>query len=171
MQALRAQIEPHFLWNTLANVEYLIRRDAPKAEAMMGHLIRYLRATVPDARRGSSTVASELDSVRAYLVLMGFRMGERLEWTVEAEASCGDVPMPPLVPADAGRERDQARSRAVAGSGQTARRRPPRPRSADRRGRGQRRRAAAAAADSRHRAPVCAACASGCAGSTATPRR
>lgn len=97
LQALRAQVEPHFLWNTLANVEYLIRKDTSRAQVMMGHLIAYLRSSVPDSRAGSSTLGREFESVRAYLGLIQFRMGERLQSELVLAPECADVEFPPLV--------------------------------------------------------------------------
>lgn len=97
LQVLRAQVEPHFLWNTLANVEYLIRTDPPRAGQMLGHLIAYLRASVPDGRHGHTTMGSEFASVEAYLKLMQFRMGERLHVELDLDETLADQPMPPLL--------------------------------------------------------------------------
>lgn len=97
LQVLRAQVEPHFLWNTLANVEYLIRTDPARAGQMLGLLIAYLRASVPDSRRGRTTLGSEFASVRAYLGLMQFRMGERLSFELDLDPDLADQPMPPLL--------------------------------------------------------------------------
>jgi hypothetical protein len=97
LQVLRAQVEPHFLWNTLANVEYLIRTDAPRAGQMLGHLISYLRASVPEGRHGLTTFSSEFASVEAYLKLMQFRMGERLRFELDLDATVAAEPMPPLL--------------------------------------------------------------------------
>ena len=97
LQALRAQVEPHFLWNTLANVEYLIRKDPPRAQAMMTHLIDYLRSSLPSGRSGDTTVGSEFASVRAYAGLMQFRMGERLQVELALEPACAGISFPPLI--------------------------------------------------------------------------
>jgi len=97
LQVLQAQVEPHFLWNTLANVEYLIRKDPPQAGAMMGHLITYLRSSVPDGRRATTTLGSEFASLRAYLGLMQFRMGERFQFELSLDPELVDEPFPPLV--------------------------------------------------------------------------
>ena len=97
LQVLQAQVEPHFLWNTLANVEYLIRKDPPQAGAMMGHLITYLRSSVPDGRRATATLGSEFASLRAYLGLMQFRMGERFHFELSLAPGLNDEPFPPLV--------------------------------------------------------------------------
>lgn len=94
---LRAQVEPHFLWNTLGHVQYLTQKDPATAHAMVGHLIRYLRACVPQARGGTATVASEMESVCAYLELMKVRMGPRLSVELVMQPECGGHALPPLM--------------------------------------------------------------------------
>lgn len=95
LAVLRAQIEPHFLWNTLAQVQYLTRKSPPDAEKMTGYLIRYLRAAVPQTHGSMTTLGSEVESVRAYLELMKIRMGSRLTATVEIEHGLDEVSFPP----------------------------------------------------------------------------
>jgi signal transduction histidine kinase len=95
LQTLRAQIEPHFLWNTLANIEYLVRRDAPRAQAMLAHLIAYLRAGVPAEGQAAATLGSEFESLRAYVGLMQCRMGERLRTELSLAPDCADVEFAP----------------------------------------------------------------------------
>lgn len=97
MALLRAQIEPHFLWNTLAHVQYLTRKNPADAAAMTGNLITYLRAAIPSARRDISTLGSELDSVRAYLDIMRIRMGPRLQAEVALPDELAGLPFPPLI--------------------------------------------------------------------------
>jgi signal transduction histidine kinase len=97
LQVLRAQVEPHFLWNTLANVEYLIRKDPPQAAAMMAHLVAYLRSSVTGGRSTLSTLGSEFASVRAYLGLMQFRMGERLTFELTLAPDAAEQAFPPMV--------------------------------------------------------------------------
>lgn len=97
LMLLRAQVEPHFLWNTLAHVQHLVRKNPADAELMTGHLIRYLRAAVPQMRRDASTVASEMESVRAYLELMKIRMGERLFIGIEVADDAGALALAPLI--------------------------------------------------------------------------
>lgn len=94
---LRAQVEPHFLWNTLAGVQYLTRNDPPAADAMVGHLIAYLRACVPQSRGAVATVGSEVESARAYLALMKIRMGPRFSFDINVEPACIDLQLPPLL--------------------------------------------------------------------------
>ncbi|WP_228894236.1 sensor histidine kinase [Pseudoduganella aquatica] len=97
MAVLRAQIEPHFLWNTLAHVQFLARKSPDEAADMTGNLITYLRAAVPGARRDANTLGSELASVRAYLDIMRIRMGQRLQVEVEMESKLAGLPFPPLI--------------------------------------------------------------------------
>jgi sensor histidine kinase YesM len=94
---LRAQIEPHFLWNTLAHVQHLIRRNPVDADRMTGYLIRYLRTAVPQTRGDSSTVGVELASVWAYLELMKIRMGERLTVEVISPVDLAENSLAPLL--------------------------------------------------------------------------
>ena len=97
LMLLRAQVEPHFLWNTLANVQYLVLKQPQDAHDMVGHLIAYLRASLPQMRSGSTTLASEIESVRAYLALMAYRMGPRLEVHIAVDPPCSHRPFPPLL--------------------------------------------------------------------------
>lgn len=79
MQMMQAQVEPHFLFNTLASVEHLIETDPPRASAMQRSLIQYLRAVLPQMRENAATnLGRETDMVRAYLNLLKMRMEERL---------------------------------------------------------------------------------------------
>lgn len=82
--ALSAQIEPHFLFNTLASIQYLIRHDADRAGRMTGDLIRYLRLALPRMKQSTAPLGDELDLVRAYLGIMQIRMGERLAYEIPA---------------------------------------------------------------------------------------
>lgn len=97
LSLLRAQIEPHFLWNTLAHVQHLTRKSPREAEAMTGHLIRFLRATVPNARDGENTLGAEMAAVGAYLELMKIRMGDRLTVQVDLEPGIAGAAFPPLL--------------------------------------------------------------------------
>ena len=80
MEALQAQIEPHFLFNTLASIDQLILTDPPRASRMQQSLIRYLRSAMPQMRDGSRpTLGQQVDLSRAFLEIMAVRMEERLE--------------------------------------------------------------------------------------------
>jgi hypothetical protein len=85
LSLVQAQVQPHFLFNTLANVRALVRNNAPNATAVLDSLIAYLRASVPRLDEAASTLARELDLVRAYLQLMQMRMPDRLRFDIRAE--------------------------------------------------------------------------------------
>jgi signal transduction histidine kinase len=97
LRLLQAQVEPHFLYNTLANLRYLIGSDAPQALRMTDALIDYLRTAVTDIRAPHVTLGREVDHVRHYLALMQMRMQSRLEYEVCVPESLRAVPVPPLV--------------------------------------------------------------------------
>lgn len=97
LSLLRAQIEPHFLWNTLAHVQHLTRKSPKDADIMTGHLIRFLRGAVPATRGDFSTLKAEVESAQAYLELMKIRMGGRLSVQVELDPSIADASFPPLL--------------------------------------------------------------------------
>ena len=94
--ALSAQIEPHFLFNTLASIQYLIRHDAGKAADMTSDLIRYLRLALPRMKQATARLADELDLVRAYLGIMQIRMGPRLQFTVDSPGEAADCAIPTM---------------------------------------------------------------------------
>ncbi|MEQ1518397.1 MAG: histidine kinase [Usitatibacteraceae bacterium] len=94
--ALSAQIEPHFLFNTLASIQYLIRNDAPKAIDMTSDLIRYLRLALPRMKQSTARLADELELVRAYLGIMQIRMGPRLQFSIDASDAIGDAQIPTM---------------------------------------------------------------------------
>ena len=84
MEALQAQIEPHFLFNTLASIDQLIQTDPPRASKMQQSLIRYLRSAIPRMRRGGRpSLGQQVDLSSAYLEIMAVRMEERLQTEVK----------------------------------------------------------------------------------------
>ncbi len=97
LAALAAQIEPHFLFNTLASIQYLTRNDADKAHAMVSDLIRYLRLALPRMKKATAQLADELQLVQAYLSIMQIRMGPRLRFQVDHPASLGEHNIPTMV--------------------------------------------------------------------------
>jgi hypothetical protein len=97
LQALQAQVEPHFLYNTLANVQALNEVDPPAANQMVGHLIAYLRAALPKMRESTSTVGQELERVRAYLSILQMRMGPRLAFGITAPDDVLSCAFPPMM--------------------------------------------------------------------------
>lgn len=97
LQALQAQVEPHFLYNTLANVQALTEVDPPAANAMVGHLIQYLRAALPKMRESISTLGQEVELVTAYLNIQKMRMGPRLEFGIEVPPDLLNKSFPPMM--------------------------------------------------------------------------
>ena len=94
---LQAQVEPHFLYNTLASAQLLVRHDAAKADHMLGNLITYLRHSLPRLEGELSTVGEEAERARAYLEIMKIRMGERLAVDADIPEAYRIVPMPPMM--------------------------------------------------------------------------
>jgi signal transduction histidine kinase len=97
LSALQAQIEPHFLFNTLATVKRLYETAPERGREMLSSLIGYLQAALPSMRQSGSTLAREMELARAYLTVLKMRMGERLQFSVEAPAELLAAEMPPLV--------------------------------------------------------------------------
>ena len=97
LKLLQAQVEPHFLFNTLSNVRYLVQTGSPDALAMLDHLILYLRTALPEIRSESSTVGREVDLARAYLEIMRLRMGGALEVAIDVPGEIAGFPFPPLM--------------------------------------------------------------------------
>jgi LytS/YehU family sensor histidine kinase len=97
LKLLQAQVEPHFLFNTLSNVRYLVQSGSPDALAMLDHLIRYLRNAVPEIRSESSTLGREAELARAYLEIMKLRMGGALDFAIEVPRELEARPFPPLM--------------------------------------------------------------------------
>jgi LytS/YehU family sensor histidine kinase len=96
LHLLRAQIEPHFLFNTLANVEALVASGSGNAAPVLRHLIVYLRAAMPRLSDANATLDTELQLVRAYLELMRLRMPDRLRYAVAAPALAATLRFPPM---------------------------------------------------------------------------
>ena len=97
MRLLQAQIEPHFLFNTLANVVSLIEPAPHKATLMLEHFIAYLRASLVASRATQGTVAQEATLLRDYLALIKIRMGDRLQYAIEVDAALQAVPLAPML--------------------------------------------------------------------------
>lgn len=97
LRLLQAQIEPHMLFNTLANLQGLIAIDPQRADTMLDQLIQYLRATLGAARSESTTLADEFAAMDAYLGLMQVRMGERLAYQLELPAALRGAKLPPML--------------------------------------------------------------------------
>ena len=97
LRILQAQIEPHFLFNTLANVRQLYRSSVDAGEDMLDHLIAYLRSTMIDLRAEDSTVVREMDLAMHYLAIMKIRMGERLSYRFILPDDLLAHPFPPAM--------------------------------------------------------------------------
>ncbi len=97
LRLLQAQVEPHFLFNTLANVQALVDAGSPRASPVLASLVAYLRAAVPRLSQPDYRVGQELDMVRAYLALMQLRLPDRLRFTVEAEPGLERLRCPPML--------------------------------------------------------------------------
>ena len=97
LRLLQGQIEPHFLFNTLANVVSLIDHDAAKAKQMLETFTDYLRSSLASLRRDDTNLGSELDLVRAYLDLLKARMDDRLRFSIEGDHALRDARLPPLM--------------------------------------------------------------------------
>src|SRR5437868_575836 len=97
LRLLQAQVEPHFLFNTLSNVRRLYQTDAGGGRAMLAQLSRYLRAALPRMREDETTLSDEIDLVTAYLGVQKIRMGERLEAIVDVPAALLNARVPPMM--------------------------------------------------------------------------
>jgi sensor histidine kinase YesM len=94
---LQAQIEPHFLFNTLANVQSMIERDPRTAARMLDHLNRYLRAALGRTRGPSSTCGEEMELIGALLAIAQIRLGQRLRHTLRLPEELRAASLPPLL--------------------------------------------------------------------------
>jgi len=97
LRLLTSQVAPHFLFNTLANVQALVDAGSPQAPAVLRSMIAYLRAAVPRLNEPATTLEQELQLVQAYLELMHLRMPDRLQFSVQVdEAASLTQPCPPM---------------------------------------------------------------------------
>ncbi len=96
MRLLQAQVQPHFLFNTLANVQALVDTGSAQASQVLRSLIAYLRAAVPRLNDSETTFGQELELVRAYLELMHMRMPDRLQFTLNVDAAVLELRCPPM---------------------------------------------------------------------------
>ncbi len=101
LMVLQAQVEPHFLFNTLASVHSLIRQDPARAEATLEALVDHLRVTLPklrtDVGNAHSTLAEQLEICRSYLTVMKVRMGPRFTFLIDVDPALQQHPFPPLL--------------------------------------------------------------------------
>ena len=96
LRLLQPQIEPHFLFNTLANVVSLMDADPPRAKAMLESFVDYLRASLAGLGHGTHTLGDEIDLVDAYMKIIKMRMEDRLHYTIDVPAELRARPLPAL---------------------------------------------------------------------------
>jgi signal transduction histidine kinase len=96
LNLLQAQVAPHFLFNTLANVQALVDSGSPQASEVLRSLVAYLRAAVPRLNEPATTLGQELQLVRAYLDLMRMRMPDRLRFELAADDEALALRCPPM---------------------------------------------------------------------------
>lgn len=97
LKLLETQLEPHMLFNTLANLRMLIGTDPARAQDMLDRMIAYLRATLSASRSTQHPLADEFQRLADYLELMAVRMGPRLAYTLDLPEALREVPVPPLL--------------------------------------------------------------------------
>jgi Histidine kinase len=97
LKLLQTQLEPHMLFNTLANLRVLIPLEPARAQTMLDHLIAYLRATLSASQATTHTLQTEFDRLNDYLELMAVRMGTRLQYAMHLPAELAGVEIPTLL--------------------------------------------------------------------------
>ena len=97
LSLLHAQVEPHFLYNTLASAQLLTRSDPQRADEMLGYLIQYLRHSLPRTDDELSPLGAELERALAYLEILKIRMGSRLSVQVDVPENLRATPLPPMM--------------------------------------------------------------------------
>ena len=97
LKLLETQLEPHMLFNTLANLRALIGTDPARAQDMLDRMVAYLRATLNASRATTHTLQAEFDRLRDYLELMAVRMGPRLSYTLDLPLELAQHPVPTLL--------------------------------------------------------------------------
>lgn len=97
LKMLQAQIEPHFLFNTLANLAGLIETEPKLASRLLEALNRYLRASLQRTRAEGGTLGDELDLLAAYLDVLKIRLGQRLDYSVAVPNALRALPFPPML--------------------------------------------------------------------------
>jgi LytS/YehU family sensor histidine kinase len=97
LKLLQAQIEPHFLFNTLANVGSLIDSDPPRARILLDRLNDWLRVALVRARSEQATLGDELSLLENWLEILTERFGARLTWEIDADAATRALPFPPML--------------------------------------------------------------------------
>jgi LytS/YehU family sensor histidine kinase len=96
LRLLQAQVKPHFLFNTLANVQALVDAGSPRASSVLRSLIAYLRAAVPRLQESTTTIGHEVELARAYLEVMHMRMPDRLQFALRVDEGVSGLTCPPM---------------------------------------------------------------------------
>jgi signal transduction histidine kinase len=97
LQVLQAQVEPHFLFNALANVRRLLRTDADASRTLLTDLLRYLEEALPALRDEHTTLGREAELLRAFLAVYQVRMGPRLQTQIDVPADLAACVVPPML--------------------------------------------------------------------------
>ncbi|MGY0615105.1 sensor histidine kinase [Vibrio sp. FJH11] len=97
LKQMQSQIEPHFLFNTLANISALMSQDVDKAKQMLEQLTALLRATLKNSREARTTIENEIALIDAYLAIQQIRLGDRLSYSIEVEDGLGQIELPPMM--------------------------------------------------------------------------
>jgi sensor histidine kinase YesM len=97
LKLLQAQIEPHFLFNTLSNVLSLLDTNPQKGKSMLVDFIQYLRASLSKIRDEHATLGQEMEMIRAYLSIYKVRMGDRLNYTIDLPKHLSAISFPPML--------------------------------------------------------------------------
>lgn len=97
LKQMQSQIEPHFLFNTLANISALMSQDVDKAKLMLEQLTALLRATLKSSREEHTTIDDETALLEAYLGIQQTRLGDRLSYKIEVEEGLGRTELPPMM--------------------------------------------------------------------------
>lgn len=97
LKLMQAQVEPHFLFNTLSGVQFLIESDPPAASRMLEHLVQYLRAAIPQLRKQGTTLGQEMKLAQSYLSILQMRMGKRFDFTIACDSTLEAHPFPPMM--------------------------------------------------------------------------
>ena len=97
LRVLQAQIEPHFLFNTLASAQQLAQKGSPDAARLIGHLVRFLRTSIPLMRDNKAPLKHEFEQIASYLAIMQTRMGDRLAFAVHAAPEVEALELPPAL--------------------------------------------------------------------------
>jgi len=97
LQILQAQIEPHFLFNTLSNVLSLLDTDPKKGKSMLVDFIQYLRASLSKIREQRATLGQEMEMIQAYLNIFKVRMGDRLHYKIDLPKNLKAISFPPML--------------------------------------------------------------------------